>query len=121
MSEEKEFYVGSVDSGRSLSPSSSVQNLERLLQGSSLASANNNSAVDLVSQSGRSLKGGKAKENRSYLWGPTGEQEWSPNMTTGMPQFSIQLCTPMHKQVIPVTQRLTNIPKCSPGAVNMVV
>nr|XP_022339565.1 GATOR complex protein DEPDC5-like isoform X4 [Crassostrea virginica] len=87
MSEEKEFYVGSVDSGRSLSPSSSVQNLERLLQGSSLASANNNSAVDLVSQSGRSLKGGKAKENRSYLWGPTGEQEWSPNMTTGQDWF----------------------------------
>ncbi|XP_078335331.1 GATOR complex protein Iml1-like isoform X5 [Crassostrea virginica] len=91
MSEEKEFYVGSVDSGRSLSPSSSVQNLERLLQGSSLASANNNSAVDLVSQSGRSLKGGKAKENRSYLWGPTGEQEWSPNMTTGVDWKSLTM------------------------------
>lgn len=77
MSEDK-FYVGSVDS----SPTSSVQNLERLFQGASLSSTiQYNSASDLGSQGGHGVK--KARENRSYLWGPTGEQEWSPDMTTG--------------------------------------
>ncbi|XP_076106602.1 GATOR complex protein Iml1-like isoform X2 [Mytilus galloprovincialis] len=34
---------------------------------------------DLGSVSGRS----KSAKDKSYLWGPTGEQEWSPEMTTG--------------------------------------
>lgn len=79
---EDKFYVGSVDS----SPTSSVQNLERLFQGSSLTSTlQHNSASDLGSLGGRGMK--KARENRSYLWGPTGEQEWSPDMTTGSHVF----------------------------------
>ncbi|XP_062606005.1 GATOR1 complex protein DEPDC5-like isoform X1 [Saccostrea cucullata] len=85
VSEEK-FYVGSVDSCKSISPTSSVQNLERLFQGSSLGSVNNSNVFDLGVQGGKVTKS-KAKENRSYLWGPTGEQEWSPDMTTGQDWF----------------------------------
>nr|XP_011413842.2 GATOR complex protein DEPDC5 isoform X3 [Crassostrea gigas] len=84
---EDKFYVGSVDS----SPTSSVQNLERLFQGSSLTSTlQHNSASDLGSLGGRGMK--KARENRSYLWGPTGEQEWSPDMTTGQDWFPAHGC-----------------------------
>lgn len=106
MSEDK-FYVGSVDS----SPTSSVQNLERLFQGSSLTSTlQHNSASDLGSLGGRGMK--KARENRSYLWGPTGEQEWSPDMTTGshvylyMPTTLFLDCLAMYMyplHILPVT------------------
>lgn len=31
-------------------------------------------------------------DNRAWLWGPTGEQEWSPDITTGqLPPLCIQM------------------------------
>lgn len=68
----------------------------------------------------------KARENRSYLWGPTGEQEWSPDMTTGshvylyMPTTLFLDCLTMYMyplHILPVTC-LGGMLQCNTGTYN---
>ncbi|XP_056008596.1 GATOR complex protein DEPDC5-like isoform X2 [Ostrea edulis] len=101
VTEEKEFYVGSVDSCKSISPTSSLQNLERFGHSSSLGSTNYSSTMDGGLQGGRVLRH-KTRENRSYLWGPTGEQEWSPDMTTGQDWFPAHGCQTESRLIKPI-------------------
>ncbi|KAK3094846.1 hypothetical protein FSP39_006992 [Pinctada imbricata] len=77
---DRQLPVGSVDSLRSISPIHHHGNSERHLQVSSAGSGSTAYLFDfgkIMSQQSRN------DGSKSYLWGPTGEQEWSPDMTTG--------------------------------------
>ncbi|KAL5017610.1 hypothetical protein ScPMuIL_007199 [Solemya velum] len=65
---------------RSVSPTQSLQAMSSSVTGTSVNSASVSSSMDVSKKRRRHfLKEGQ----KSWMWGPTGEQEWSPDMTTG--------------------------------------